>query len=238
MSRLKQLVPAQWSTWVHLGFVFILVGYFLPWFKLDAAGLTLIGIDISEWLKFMPQFATGEMVAPAGSEGLCVTPTGGELPNRNYFYLPPLTLGGMVVMWSIVGAGRGVRGWLVAAVGCAIALLAMPAFEALPLNLERFCQFSEWRFRLISIGLVMALTAARPLLGRLQPDYHIIAITLLALTGAVFPSWLLYLSRSAYIFWLRLTPDPGLGFWLHLVGTLLILIGCWRFFFIESENRQ
>ena len=217
-ERTKLLLKVSWADWLMVGFVLILVGYFLPWLKHPSAGLTLIGLDISEWLKFMPQFASG------------------ELPNRNYFYLPPLMLGGMVVLWSVLGELEWWRGWMTAVAGCAIALIALPALEALPLNGEKFADFSEWRLRLVLIGLVFVLAAGRPILARLPAPLLMGGIVLLTLIGSLLPARLLYLSRSAYIFWLRLTPNFGLGFGLHLLGSLLVLYSVWLFF--KMGNRE
>lgn len=215
MTVLKEqaasLRKISWSDCLLVGFVLIFVGYFLPWFKHQSVGLTLIGLDISEWLKFLPQFDSG------------------ELPNRNYFYLPPITLGAMVVLWSILGQLNARRGWIIALAGCGLALIAFPALEALPLNGEKFSNVSEWRFRLISIGLVGMLAVCRPLLARLPSSVLMSAIVFLTLIGFALPARLLYLSRSAYIFWLRLTPNPGVGFGLHLLGTLIILYSAWLF---------
>lgn len=220
IAKLRQLA---WSDWLIVGFVLILVGYFLPWFKLEAAGLTLIGLDISEWLKFMPQFDRG------------------ELPNRNYFYLPPIGLGGMLVLWSALLAdgsdgysSKSWRGWVIAAAGCLIALIAFPALEELPLSWKKFAKFSEWRFRLVLIGSVCALAAGRPWLAKLPRKLLVSLIALIALICAILPANLLYLSHSAYRDWLRLTPAPGVGFWLHLLGTLFILWAAWRFFQEDS----
>ncbi|MFK7802233.1 MAG: hypothetical protein AB8G95_11415 [Anaerolineae bacterium] len=207
----------SWSDWLLAGFTLILVGYFLPWFKHQAVGLTLIGLDISEWLKFMPQFASG------------------ELPNRNIFYLPPLTLGAMVVLWSVLAQIDGRRGWIMSLTGCAVALIAFPALETLPLNIDKYNNFSEWRFRLVLIGLVFVMAILRPWLSRLPGSVLMGVIALLALIGLILPTRLLYLSRSAYIFWLRLTPNPGLGFGLHLLGTLLIFYSVWVYF--QNKNR-
>lgn len=192
-------------------FVLILVGYFLPWFKHSLAGLTLIGLDISEWLKFLPQFASG------------------ELPNRNYFYLPPLILGALVILWAAVDIQDKWRGWTVSATGLLIALIAMPALEAMPLNGVTFQATGEWLFRLVGIALVGGLLVLRPLLVKLPPAVILSSMATLSLVGIVLPARLLYLSRSAYIFWLRLTPNPGVGFALHIVGSLAVLYACWRY---------
>lgn len=208
-ERIGYLQKITGSDWLLAGFVLILVGYFLPWFKLQAAGLTLIGLDISEWLKFMPQFATG------------------ELPNRNYFYLPPITLGAMLIVWSLLHDMDKWRGWLISAAGCLIACIALPALEALPLNADKFADYTEWRFRLVLIGLIFGLAVFRPIMARLPRNLLLSALAGLALCGSIFPGRLLYLSRSTYIFWLRLTPNLGLGFGFHLLGTLCVLWAVW-----------
>lgn len=218
----NSIFNADGSDWMIAGFVLMLVGYFLPWFKLPAAGLTLIGLDISEWLKFLPQFATG------------------ELPNRNIFYLPPLFLGLMLILWSMmVDHERGAaprRSLFISAAGCLIALIAVPALEVLPLNGEKFNATDEWLIRLALIGLVFGLAIIRPWLTRIPASWLAGGIGVLALIGAVLPAWLLYLSRSAYIFWLRLTPTPGLGFALHLLGTVCVLWAVVALLFLKSED--
>ena len=206
-------LSVSWSDWMMLGFVLMLIGYFLPWFKLPAVGLTLIGLDISEWLKFMPQFASG------------------ELPNRNWFYLPPICLGAMVILWSMLVDANGRRGWIMSGAGLLIALIAFPALEVLPINGEKFAAMGEWLFRFVGIGLVGLLAIGRPLLRRLPSSSILFLIGMIVLISAYFPARLLYLSRSAYIFWLRLTPNPGLGFLLHLAAAILIIVGIiqyWR----------
>ena len=60
---------------ITAGFTVALAGYFMVWLPQPAAGLSFIGLDIGEWIKFLPQVQSGE----AGI-------------NRNAFYLPPITL--------------------------------------------------------------------------------------------------------------------------------------------------
>ncbi|MEM9776296.1 MAG: hypothetical protein AAF902_17090 [Chloroflexota bacterium] len=200
------------ADWMVISFVLILIGYFLPWLNHRLAGLTLIGLDISEWLKFLPQFASG------------------ELPNRNYFYLPPLILGALLILWSAVEIQDSKRGWIVSAVGILIALIAMPALEALPLNGEALRAADEWLFRLVGIALVGGLFLIRPILTKIPSTWLLAMMSLLSVVGIVLPGRLLYLSRSAYIFWLRLTPNPGLGFALHVIGSLGVVLACWQYY--------
>lgn len=206
-----KLLTFGWSDWMMAGFVLILVGYFLPWFKLPAAGLTLIGLDISEWLKFMPQFDSG------------------ELPNRNWFYLPPICLGAMIILWSALVGAEGKRRWILTGLGLLLALIAFPALEVLPIDGAKFAATNEWLFRFVGIGLVGLLAVSQPFWAKSSPKIVAVWIALIALGAALFPAYLLYLSRSAYIFWLRLTPNPGLGFGMHILGVVLILIGAYTF---------
>jgi len=201
-----------WSDFMMAGFVLMLIGYFLPWFKLPSVGLTLIGLDISEWLKFLPQFETG------------------ELPNRNWFYFPPICLGAMVILWSALTDAEGRRGSVMSGLGLVLALIAMPALEVMPINGEKIATTGEWLFRFVGIGLVGLLAVGRPLLARIPSKLIVGLIGIIGLVSAYFPARLLYLSRSAYIFWLRLTPNPGLGFMLHMLAVLAILAGTVQYF--------
>ena len=79
--------------WLSLGLTLILLGYFLPWLSHPTSGLTLIGLDISEWTKFMPQMRSG------------------ELPHRDLFYLPPITLGALLALLS-AELKNGWRPWI------------------------------------------------------------------------------------------------------------------------------
>ncbi|MEM8862775.1 MAG: hypothetical protein AAGD96_31070, partial [Chloroflexota bacterium] len=161
--------------------------------------------------KFMPQFQSG------------------ELPSRNYFYLPPIILGALIIFWSAIEIKDRLRGWVLTAVGVFIASVALPALEALPLNAEKFAATDEWAFRLVLIGCVGLLGVCRPLLNKLPVNWLVALMALITLLGMILPGWLLYQARSAYIFWLRLTPNPGLGFGLHILSSILILVACWQF---------
>ena len=211
-NRVTWLARISAADWFIAGAVLMLLGYFLPWFKHPLAGLTLIGLDISEWLKFLPQFQSG------------------ELPNRNYFYLPPIILGALLILWAAFDIKDRFRGWVMTGVGVCIALIGLPALEALPLDAQKFAQTSEWAFRLILIGCVGLLGLSRPLLQRVPARWLVMLMAIITLIGGILPARLLYLSRSAYIFWLRLTPNPGLGFGLHVLASIFILIACWHFF--------
>ena len=136
----------------------------------------------------------------------------------------------MLILWSILVDADGRRGWTLSAIGLLIAAIAFPALEVLPLNGEKLAATGEWLFRFVGIGLVGLLAIGRQLLVRIPPKILSGLIVVIALISAYFPARLLYLSRSAYIFWLRLTPNPGLGFVLHLLGILCVLAGAIKFF--------
>ena len=48
-------------TLVRLGFTIILLGYFMVWLPNRLAGLSFIGLEIGEWVKFLPQLRSGQI---------------------------------------------------------------------------------------------------------------------------------------------------------------------------------
>jgi len=44
---------------IKAGFTAILLGYLLVWLPHEAAGLSFIGIELGEWVKFLPQVRSG-----------------------------------------------------------------------------------------------------------------------------------------------------------------------------------
>ncbi|MFZ0547082.1 MAG: hypothetical protein WAM60_16675, partial [Candidatus Promineifilaceae bacterium] len=73
----RRYYPLLW-----VGFTFILAGYLMVWLPQPVVGLSLLGVEMGEWVKFLPQIQAG------------------LLPDRNLFYLPPILLGLMMVVWT------------------------------------------------------------------------------------------------------------------------------------------
>lgn len=189
-------------------FVIIAIAYFLPWIDHPTAGLTLIGLDVSEWVKFLPQMQSG------------------ELPNRDYFYLPPIFLGGWLATTSLLfkSANKRVK-WVTGPLALAIGLVAFPSLDAL-----RFEPADQWRLRLIWIGLlgVWALVLI-PILNRTLsfPTRQNVALVVqlaLAAGGVILPALVLLPTRRVAAEWLNVDLTNGVGFWLSSLGFAIFMV--------------
>ena len=192
-----QLGKQKYIAWLPLGLTLILLGYFLPWLSHSVNGLTLIGIDISEWIKFLPQVQSG------------------ELPYRDIFYLPPITLGLMLALLSV--NGRGWRPWILRGAAVAVALIAFPSIDAI-----RFEPAGEWRLRLIMIGIVLLLAAVSQWLDKLPSSVIRGLLGLVAAIGLIVPTYFFRVVLSVVEPWLVIDFQVGLGVWLNGIGHLAV----------------
>ena len=79
----------DWRYWGFLlGITAVLCGFLLPWTNHPTAGLRLIGLEFSEWAKFLPQVQEG------------------RTPNRDLIYLPPIMLGAILALWTAFWPAR------------------------------------------------------------------------------------------------------------------------------------
>lgn len=186
----------------------ILLAYFLPWLPHPAVGLRLIGLEMGEWVKFLPQVQSGEVVA-----------------GRNLFYLPPITLGLMLALWTAGWPNGRWQTWLMRGLAVFVSLLAFPALEAI-----RDEPNSEWVLRLSLIGGVALVAALSGLGGRLPAILPWLFIAVLALLGAALPTWAYLAVRPVIADWLRAPIGIGPGVWLNLVGHLgVALVALYKF---------
>lgn len=179
-------------------YTLILGAYFLPWIDHPTAGLTFIGLDVSEWIKFLPQIQSG------------------ELPNRDLLYLPPICLGGCLAASTLLMNTKARwPGWALRFLAIGIGLLAFPSLDAL-----RFEPADQWRSRLLWIGLLTfwALGVV-PLIDRLLEkkgagQLAYLTQFVLAAAGAILPAVVLLPTRRVAAEWLRVDLAVGWGFWL------------------------
>jgi len=173
-----------------------LIGYYGPWIPHRAVGLIVLGLDLAEYVKFLPQVAGGEIVL-----------------RRELFYLPLIAASaGSALIASRDGLPRWAR-WLLAlaAIPAALAMLPpawSPAVLAQP----------EFRLQVVAIGACLALIAMIPLLQRLPDRIVLGCVALLALLAAIVPAWgflrVLAPIESLYGHAIK----PGWGFWTSLLG--------------------
>lgn len=185
----------------YLGLALILVGYFLPWLPNPAAGLSFIGLEIGEWVKFVPQVQMGEIT-----------------PGRDLFYLPPITTGLILALLTAGWPNRRWQTWAMRGLAILVSLLAFPSLDAI-----RFEPASEWQARLLLVGLVMLVALLSSVLGTPGRGRRLIPylITLVALLGASLPTWT-FLAMLPAIRTLLGPVAAGPGLWLNLAGHLWI----------------
>ncbi len=189
--------PSSSRRWIVLTAIGILgvVGYFSPWIPHKAAGLVITGLDLAEYVKFLPEVMSGQ------------TPL-----RREAFYVP-LAAGSLIATLLASRPKLGIlRGLLfLAAITLALAQLP-PAWSPSALRAP------EFRTQTMAILLCLA-TIPLVMLIRYLPDRLIlVSVSLLALVAALWPAWSFLQVRPAIAAAYN-TPLPlGWGFWTCLVG--------------------
>lgn len=191
---------------LKLGLTTILLAYFLIWLPQPVVGLSFIGLEMGEWVKFIPAVQAGNVSA-----------------DRNLFYLPPITLGLMLLLWSSNWPNRRWKTWALRGLAILVALLAFPAVESF---LDETA--NEWLLRLIWVAIVVLLAFALPILTRLPEKLVWIGswslIAVLAFIGLVLPSWAYIAVRPFAADIIGAVVGFGPGFWLNGVAHLSILV--------------
>ncbi len=177
-----------------------LAGYFAPWMPHRAAGLVVNGLDLGEYIKFIPQVISGQMAV-----------------RREIFYLP-LFAGSLTA--SLLASRRSLPQWVRILLGLGAILLALallpPAWTPVTLQLPEF--------RLQTAGLIFCLAMAPAvILTRYLPDRLVLgSIGLLAIPAAILPTWAFLEVRPAIASLYRQPLGLGWGFWAELIGFLLV----------------
>jgi hypothetical protein len=183
-----------------LGLTAIFIGYFLVWLPGPGVGLSLIGVEVGEWIKFL-----------------------GVGPRRNWFYAPPIVLGLLLALWTAAWPNRRARTWLARGLAVAVALLAFPAVAAITSEPR-----SEWLLRLALIGAVAVVAALAALWsargGPVAWAWAVMAAV--AVVGAAGPTWQYLAVRPVVAAALRQPVGIGVGVWLNALGCLLVAAVC------------
>lgn len=186
-----------------VGFTAVFIAYLTVWLPGPAAGLSFLGVELGEWIKFM---------------GMGV--------RRNWFYWPPLSLGLMLALWT-VGWGNGRwQTWVMRGLAVAVSLLAFPALED-----WRGPSAQEYWPRVWGIVVVLAVAGLSGLLGRwpLAVRLKWLLLAVLGLVGAVMPLWVYGEVRTAVADVLGLAVGIGVGVWLNGVGHgLVTAVASWQ----------
>lgn len=196
-----------------LGLTAIFVGYFLVWLPGPGAGLSLIGIELGEWIKFL-----------------------GFGPRRDWFYAPPIVLGLLLALWTATWPNRRARTWLARGLAVAVALLAFPAVAAITSEPR-----SEWLPRLALIGVVaLVAVLAGPWPARGGAAVGLWALMAgVAIIGAAGPTWHYLAARSVMATALGQPVGVGPGVWLNALGCLLVaVVSLLEIGAAQKRNRQ
>jgi hypothetical protein len=195
---------------MRLGLALALLAYFLVWLSQPVAGLTFIGVEMGEWVKFLPGVRAG-----AG------------LPSRSFFYAPPVGMGLIIVLWSVSRSNRDWRTWALRGLGVLVAMLALPSLEAV---LEE--PADQWVLRLALVVVVGVAALGTAVLStnrsRTMAKVQVSVTGLLALAGGVLPAWAMVTvtPEAESIFGTSVRYGPG--FWLNILGHGLILLSAIR----------
>lgn len=186
-----------------------------PWVDARSPGLTLLGIDLAEYVKFLPAVRSGALPVM-----------------RQLFYLPIFTLSiglSLVTLISAPWRRRILRLLLAAlAIPCALALLP-PAWSPATFGQAEF----QPQLRMLALALALALfSLAAPWLRPLSPIWtHRIRqalayfLALLALAAAALPLWQWLRVQSAIESVYHRPLHLGWGGWSLLIGGIVLAAG-------------
>ena len=194
-----KFIKTHRHTLLMLGFTAVFIGYLTVWMPGPAAGLSLLGVEMGEWFKFL-----------------------GLGPRRNLFYLPPIVLGLCLALWTMTWPQNNWRAWFMRILAVGVSLLAFPAFEDIT-NADASVR-EQYYLRVLLIGLVV-IVALLSGLWRPQGKWRRVPWFLMAavsLIGLVLPTWQ-YLQIRPYINQvLGVSIGVGVGVWLNGAGFLMI----------------
>lgn len=191
-------MSSKQQTALILAFTAIFIGYLTVWLPGPGAGLSFLGIEMGEWFKFL-----------------------GLGAQRDFFYLPPITLGLMLIIWTITWPRQGWRAWLMRALGILISLLTFPAIEDITGPVREQYTLRVW---LIALVLAAAMLSAfwQPQ-GKWQRLPWVL-LALLGLIGLLLPSWI-YLQVRPFASQIMGVPiGVGVGVLLNGVGHIMVVI--------------
>jgi hypothetical protein len=185
-----------------LAFTGILAGYLTVWLPNDAAGLSFLGLEIGEWVKFLPRVQAGELPM-----------------SRDFFYLPPVILGAMMALLASRWPNSRWQTWAMRGLAILVACLALPSIDAI-----RFEPASEWLLRLILVASVAILALLSGLLSKLPDLPFWLLMGMAALLGLLLPLWAYVVVRPAVAELWQRPVAFGPGIWLNSAGNLAIIL--------------
>ncbi len=192
----RRVTPVRFL--LPLGWILAAVGYYGPWIAHRTAALVISGVDMGEFVKFLPGIPDGTLKV-----------------TRELFYLPPVAV---VVGVAFLVGSRWLRyPWplrvlfLLLAVPVSLQLLP-PAWS--PAGLRT----AEFRLQAVALGICWLLLAGFWLLGNLPPWPGGVLSAALSLAAGGITTWQFMIVKPA-IDGVYGTPSPvGWGYFLCMTG--------------------
>jgi hypothetical protein len=177
----------------------VFVGYLTVWLPGPSAGLSFLGIELGEWVKFM-----------------------GVGTARNLFYLPPITLALMLVILTLLWGNGRWQSWAMRGLAFLISWLAFPGFEDITGPVRH-----EYMPRVQWMGLVLlAILVTAVLCWAVKPETRQwlcwLLLAVFAVLGAVQPTRVYMQILPDVEQLLGLPVGYGWGLILNGVGHLLV----------------
>lgn len=203
--------PSAWAArcwrWaIPIGALLTLGGFFGPWVNHRVAGLVILGLDLGEYVKFLPPVRSGELALW-----------------REGFYLPPVAVS---LSLSLVLFRRELRlHWAARTLLVAVAIVA--ALNLLPpaWTPQRMLT-PEFRIQAAALGLCLLAVAFSPFLALLPRTVTAASIALLAL-ASLLPLWQFARVLPAIAALYNHPLTPGWGVYVLALGLAVLLAGAY-----------
>ena len=194
------LMLDEWGERLLLvGLTAVFVSIFMVWLPGPAAGLRLIGFEMGEWVKFL----------------------GVDL-SRNLFYLPPITLGFNLAMWTAVWPNKRWQTWLMRGLALLISFLAFPAWNDITGGSQIEYVPRLWFIGFVGVAVLLAMGFSwRGERSRLDALPWLL-IAIVSILGGLLPTWMYTAVKPVVEQWLQLPLGTGIGVWINGGGHLLI----------------
>jgi hypothetical protein len=188
-----------------LGWLLAAVGYYGPWTVHSTAALTLSGVDIGEFVKFLPGVLEGSLAVI-----------------RQLFYLPPVTI--VLSVALLVGSRQLHYPWplriLIIGLAVPVSLQLMPPAWSL-----ESLRTAEFRAQTIALGVCWLALASFWLWGSLPAWLTASLSASLALAALVLSVWQFVLAKPAIDEVYRTAASFGWGFYLCQAGLAITAVG-------------
>ena len=192
---LKRFVP--------LGIALVLVGYWGPWVNHKTAALVLSGLDMAEFVKFLPGVRDGT-----------------EFMIRELFYLPPLAA---ALCLALMGSSRRLRYplWARTIMVMTAVVLAIIVLPPYPFVLQALSSDEFGRQFLMGAGCLVIIGGTL-LYRRLSRAIVAGLLIVVSLAGAIPALWQFLSIRSALDGVYGQPIHIGWGLWLTVAGFLVV----------------